>query len=274
MPQVLFALSLHSIKQTNIMEIEKTNTQNELNSLSNSKKTIVIVHGAWSSANDWHHVAGYLNSPENNLIIVNLPGHGTDETPISKISLQLYVYEVLKAIGSATDVTLVGHSFGGIVVSEVAELIAPQIKKLIYIAAFVPKNGESLLSLAQTDSESHVGHNLIVDEQAGVATITKDAIADVFLADAPKPVAEYVTNNLRPEPLAPLSTPVTLTHANFGKVVKVYVHSQNDHTIGYSLQQKMVENAGISKTYSLPSSHTPFIVFPQILSSIIALEAK
>ena len=257
------------------MQNEKNNTQGELNSSSSkSTNTIVIVHGAWSSANDWHHVAGHLNSRENNLIIVNLPGHGTDQTPVSNISLQLYVYEVLKAIGSTTDVTLVGHSFGGIVVSEVAELIAPQIKKLIYIAAFVPKNGDSLLSIAQTDSESLVGKNLIVDEQAGVASIAKDEITNVFLADAPKPVAEYVTNNLRPEPLAPLSTPVTLTDANFGNITKVYIHSQNDNTIGYSLQQRMVEDADILRTYSLPSSHTPFIVFPQILSAIITLEAN
>ncbi|MRX41551.1 alpha/beta fold hydrolase [Flavobacterium sp. LC2016-23] len=257
------------------MQNEKNNTQKELSSSSSkSTNTIVIVHEAWSSANDWHHVAGYLTSEETNLIVVNLPGHGTDETPVSKISLQLYVYEVLKAIGNATNVTLVGHSFGGIVVSEVAELIAPQLKKLIYIAAYVPKNGDSLLSIAQTDSESLVGQNLIVDEQAGVASITKEAITNVFLADAPKPVAEYVTNNLRPEPLAPLSSEVTLTEANFGNVTKVYVHSQNDHTIGYSLQQRMVKEAGILRTYSLPSSHTPFIVFPQILSAIITLEAK
>jgi pimeloyl-ACP methyl ester carboxylesterase len=257
------------------MQNENNNKQEGLiSSLSKNKKTIVIVHGAWSSANDWQHVADYLTSAESNLIIVNLPGHGTDETPISNISLQLYVYEVLKAIGNATEVTLVGHSFGGIVISEVAELIAPQIKKLIYIAAFVPKNGDSLLSIAQTDSESHVGKNLIVDETSGVAIINKEAITDVFLADAPKAVAEYITNNLRPEPLAPLATTVTLTDVNFGKLNKVYVHSQNDHTIGYSLQQKMVKEAGILRTYSLPSSHTPFIVFPQILSSIIALEAK
>jgi len=257
------------------MQNEKNNTQQELSSSSSkSTNTIVIVHGAWSSANDWNQVADYLTSEDVNLIKVNLPGHGNDETQISKISLQLYVYEVLKAIGNETNVTLIGHSFGGIVVSGVAELIAPQIKKLIYIAAFVPKNGDSLLSLAQTDSESLVGKNLIVDEHAGVASITKDEITNVFLADAPKPVAEYVTNNLRPEPLAPLSTPVTLSDANFGTVNKVYIHSQNDKTIGYSLQQRMVEDAGILRTYSLPSSHTPFIVFPKILSAIITLESK
>ncbi len=256
------------------MQSEKNNHQENVNPVLNkSKNTIVIVHGAWSSANDWHHVASYLTSGGNKLITVNLPGHGSDETPIPNISLQLYVYEVLKAIGDERDVILVGHSFGGIVVSQVAELIAPQIKKIIYIAAFVPKNGDSLLSLAQTDSQSHVGRNLIVDKNAGLASIVREAVTDVFLADAPTHIAEYVTNNLRPEPLVPLAAPVDLTDGNFGKTPKVYVHSQNDHTIGYSLQQKMVEDAGIVRTYSLPSSHTPFIVFPQLLSHIITLEA-
>lgn len=253
------------------MQSEKNNNVEASNK---SNSTIVIVHGAWSSANDWHHVAGHLMSHGNKLIIVNLPGHGSDETPVSNISLQLYVYEVLKAIGDEKNVTLVGHSFGGIVVSQLAELIAPQIKKIIYIAAFVPKNGDSLLSLAQTDKQSHVGINLIVDENAGLASIVKESVTDVFLADAPAHIAKYVTDNLRPEPLVPLASPVDLTDGNFGKTPKVYVHSLHDHTIGYSLQQKMVEDAGIVRTYSLPSSHTPFIVFPQLLADIIALEAN
>lgn len=236
--------------------------------------TVVVIHGAWSSANDWNHVAGHLISAGSNVIAVNLPGHGGDETPVSSISLQLYVYEVLKAIGDKTDITLVGHSFGGVVASEVAELIAPQIKKVIYVAAFVPKNGNSLLSLAKTDSQSLAGKNLIVDEKAGVAIIAKEAVAETFMADAPAPVVEYVTKNLRPEPLAPLATPVTLTGANFGQIAKIYIHSQHDCTISYSLQQKMVEEAGITRTYSLPSSHTPFIVFSHVLSAIISLEAS
>ncbi|MDJ1501704.1 alpha/beta fold hydrolase [Xanthocytophaga agilis] len=239
-----------------------------------NSNTIVIIHGAWSSSGDWQHVTDDLIAEGNSVIPVNLPGHGRDNTAISAISLKLYVDEVKKAIGNKQNVILVGHSFGGIVASEVAEQLAPQIKKIIYIAAYVPKNGESLLSIAQTDAESHVGKNLIVDEKAGIASIKKDGITDVFLADAPKQVADYVSNNLKPEPLAPLATPVTLSEGRFGKVSKVFVSSLNDHTIGYTLQQKMAKDAGIERVYSLPSSHTPFIVFPHVLAQVIALEAK
>ncbi len=242
--------------------------------ISKNMNTIVIVHGAWSSSADWQHVVDDLTASGNSVISVNLPGHGSDNTAIPSISLKLYVDDVKKAIGDKQHVVLVGHSFGGIVASQVAEEIAPQIKKLIYVAAYVPKNGESLLSLAQTDGESHVGKYLVVDKESGIASIRKEGVADVFLADAPKPVADYVTNNIKPEPLAPLATPVTLTDAKFGKIEKVYVHSLYDHTIGYTLQQKMVKDAGIQRLYSLPSSHTPFIMFPHVLAQIIELEAK
>lgn len=244
------------------------------NNKEKNTNTIVIVHGAWSSSSDWQHVMEDLIAEGNHVISVNLPGHGSDNTAVSAISLKLYVDTVKKAIGDKQNVVLVGHSFGGIVVSQLAEEIAPQIKKIIYIAAYVPKNGESLLSIAQTDAESHVGKNLIIDEKAGIASIRKDGIADVFLADAPKQVADYVSNNLRPEPLAPLTAPVMLTEGKFGKISKVFVQSLNDHTVGYTLQQKMIKDAGIERVYSLPSSHTPFIMFPHVLAQIIALEAK
>ncbi|MCD0465948.1 alpha/beta fold hydrolase [Flavobacterium sp. ENC] len=260
-------LALAILLLTTVTALSQTNK-------AQNTSTIVIIHGAWSSSNDWQHVSEDLTAGGNSVISVNLPGHGTDNTAISVISLKLYVDEVKKAIGDKQNIVLVGHSFGGIVASQVAEEIAPQIKKIIYIAAYVPKNGESLLSLAKTDAESHVGKNLIVEEKAGIATIKKEGIADVFLADAPAKVAEYVSNNLKPEPLAPLATPVTLTEGKFGKIDKVFVYSLNDHTIGYSLQQKMAKDAGIQRLYALPSSHTPFIMFPHILAQIIDLEAK
>jgi len=241
---------------------------------SKNANTIVIVHGAWSSAADWDTVAAKLKADGNEVIAVNLAGHGTDKTPVSAINLQGYVDSVKKAVGTRTNIILVGHSFGGIVISQTAEQIPNQIKLLVYVAAYVPKNGESLLSIANTDADSHIPKYLRIDEKAGIADINRDGLVDVFVDDAPKAVQDFFVTNFKAEPLAPLATPVTLTAANFSKVGKVYVHSFNDHVIGYPLQQRMVKDAGIVRFYGLPSSHTPFISFPNIIASIISNEAK
>ncbi|SDE11883.1 Alpha/beta hydrolase family protein [Dyadobacter soli] len=233
--------------------------------------TIVIVHGAWSSANDWLATAEHFRAAGNKVIAMNLPGHGSDDTPASATSLQLYIYEVLKSVGAEKDLIFVCHSFGGIVVRAVAELIAPQIKKIIYVAAFVPQNGDSLLSIAQTDAQSLISKNLIVDEAAGIVGIVKEAIPEIFMADAPEPVAAYVTENLRPEPLAPLATPVNITGPV--NINEIYIYTENDRAVSHSLQQRMVKNAGIIRTYTLPSSHTPFIGHSPVLSAIISFEA-
>ncbi len=240
-----------------------------------NSSTIVLVHGAWSDATAWQAVVPLLKAQGHEVIAVNLPGHGSDTTSFAKIGLQTYVDAVKNAIGDRKNVILVGHSMAGLVISEVAEQIPGQIKELVYLAAYLPKNGESLLSLAKQDADSHVGKYLQIDQANGSANVAKDGVIDVFAADAPAQVGEYLTNNIKPEPLAPLATPVTLTDANFGSVKKVYIHTTEDHAVSLTLQNTMMKNNGhINKEYSLPSSHTPFISMPDKLAAILITVSK
>lgn len=244
-------------------------------SKSNKKAgTIVLVHGAWSNVSAWNAVAPILKSKGYEVIAVNLPGHGKDTTSYANISLQSYVNVVKEAIGNRTNVLLVGHSMGGVVISEVAEVIPSQIKELVYVAGFLPRNGESLLSLSKQDADSHVGKYLQMDETHGSIGIAKEGIVDVFAADAPEGVADYMVANFKADPLAPFPTPVVLTNVNFGSVKRVYVHTLNDHAVSYTLQQAMVKNSPVKKEYTLKSSHTPFLSMPKELAAIILLEAK
>src|ERR1700749_1176485 len=197
-------------------QAQKTNNKNSA--------TIVLVHGAWSDATAWQAVVPLLKAQGHEVIAVNLPGHGTDATSFASISLQSYVDAVKNAIGDRKNVILVGQSMAGLVISEVAEEIPGQIKELVYLAAYLPQNGESLLLLAKQDADSHVGKYLQIDQSTGSANIVK-----------------YVANNINPEPLAPLATPVTLTDGNFGSVKKVYIHTINDHAVSFTLQKAMVK---------------------------------
>ena len=236
--------------------------------------TIVIVHGAWSSAADFKHVEADLKKSGNEVITVNLPGHGNDQTPVGALTMQGYVDAVKKAIGKRSNITLVGHSFGGMVISQAAEQIPAQIKKLIYLCAYVPSNGESLFSISGADKETHIGQYIQPDEKAGVVGIAKEGILDFFADDAPKKVADALVANFKPEPMGPMASQVVLSAANFGKIEKVYIFTEYDHAIGLTLQKSMAKAAGVARTYSLPTSHTPFFSQPGVVASILSQEAR
>jgi pimeloyl-ACP methyl ester carboxylesterase len=265
MKKVLLTATILFAGLTSLFSQSKTNKKME---------TIVLVHGAWSDASAWDNTAPLLKAKGYDVIAVNLPGHGKDNTSFAGITLASYVDAVKKAIGTRNNIILVGHSMAGLVISEVAEQIPDQIKKLIYLGAYLPKNGESLLSLAQTDADSHIGKYLQVDKTNGSAAVGKEGFIDVFAADAPQPVQGHLLANLKPDPLAPLATPVVLTDANFGKIEKVYIHTLNDHAVSYPLQQRMVNGSNVIRVYALPSSHTPFLSMPGVLAAILLQEAK
>lgn len=235
------------------------------------KQTIVLVHGAWMDAGAWYKVTPLLEAKGYDVIEVNLPGHGKDQTPYEKITLGSYVESVRKAIGSKNNVILVGHSMAGIVISEVAEQIPSQIDRLVYVAAYLPRNGESLYQLSSQDKDSHIGKYWHQDDPQhySPASIAKDGIKECFAADAPRSDIDYLITNHKADALGPMATPVALTDANFGSVKKVYIHTTMDNAVSHSLQQTMVGNGKIDRVYSLNSSHSPFFSQPEKLSELI-----
>ena len=240
----------------------------------NTKPTIVLVHGAWSDVSAWEAVTPLLEAKGINVLAVNLPGHGNDKTPFASITLQSYVDTVKKQIGDLKNITLVGHSMAGIVISQVAEDMPGSIKKLIYLAAYLPANGQSLLDLAKTDADSHVGKFLQIDQATASAGIGKDGVVDIFVADASQNVQDKFARGVQPDPLVPFVSPVTLSDNNFGSVEKIYIYTTNDHAVSLAAQQSMVKNAKVKTEHTLKSSHTPFISMPGQLATILIKEAK
>lgn len=239
-----------------------------------NKPTIILVHGAWSDSSAWNRVLPKLNAKGFNVVTVNLPGHGNDNTPFPSITLKSYVDAVKNAIGDRKNITLVGHSMGGMVISQVAEAMPESIKKLIYLTAYLPTNGQSLLDIAKKDEGSHVGKYLQIDRERASAGIAIEGAVDIFAADESKNVQDKFSTGVKADPLIPFATPVTLSEANFGSVDKVYIYATYDHAISYATQQFMVSKVAGVKTYSLKSGHSPFFSMPKQVASILISEAK
>jgi pimeloyl-ACP methyl ester carboxylesterase len=241
---------------------------------STKKPTIVLVHGAWSDAQAWKAVTPVLKAKGYDVIAVNLPGHGNDTTPFTSITLQSYVDVVKKEIGTTKNVVLVGHSMAGMVISQIAEDLPGSIKKLVYLAAYLPANGQSLLDLAKTDAGSHVGKFLQIDPATASAGIKKDGVVDIFVGDATQSIQDQFANGVKPDPLAPFASPVKLSATGFGSVEKIYIYTKNDHAISLPKQQEMAKIGQVKREHTLTSSHTPFISMPQEVAAILLKEAK
>jgi pimeloyl-ACP methyl ester carboxylesterase len=202
-------------------------------------KTFVLVHGAWSNADVWSEVAQRLEAAGNKVFAPNLPSHGVDETPPEKATLDGYAETVIAIAQSADQpVVLVGHSMAGTVISTVAERNPELVAHLVYLAAFLLPNGQSLYGFTQTSpgmADSALGPAL----RPGEDTLGVDpaAFIDVFCADAPADAAKAAAAALRPDPLAPLGTPITITDDRWGSVPRSYIFTSKDRCVSPASQK-------------------------------------
>lgn len=232
--------------------------------------TYVLVHGAWQAPYVWTTVKEQLEKAGQKVLVVELPAHGIDYTPPASVSIDVYRDKVISAIVSAKQrVILVGHSMGGVVVSAVAEKIPAKVKKLVYIGAFLPANGQSLLDLASQDAQSLLGPALIPSADQLTLDVKHDAITSIFCQDGSDAEKQLVLDKYRVEPAIPFTNRVTLTDANFGSVDKYYIHTLMDHAIGIDLQNKMADAVHITKTFAVNAGHSPFLTRPTEVTKIL-----
>jgi putative intracellular protease/amidase len=225
--------------------------------------TYVLVHGAWSDESAWGFVRNEL-AKNANVVVINLPAHGADNTYGAGIGLKDYVQKVTQAINAQPGkVILVGHSMAGAIISQVAENIPNKIDKLIYVAAYLPRNGESVIDLSKRDLTSKVGAALEFNKDYSLATIKKEVVHDNICADCPDYMKDVLVKYHRAEPTKALNDKAVLS-AKFAAVPKYYIATTKDEVVPYTLQMQMIKDNGtIKKVYKLPTSHLPFVVMPQ-----------
>ena len=115
-----------------------------------SKPTIVIVHGAWGGSWAFRQVEALLREKGFNVYRPQLTGLG-ERVHLSRpdIGLSTHIDDVVNTIlyEDLHDVILMGHSYGGMVITGVADRVPDRIRRLVYVDAFVPNDGESAMSL-------------------------------------------------------------------------------------------------------------------------------
>lgn len=234
------------------------------------KKTFVLVHGAYAGKFAWAKVTPLLEKGGNKVIAMDLPAHGDDQTPISQATMDSYVAQVVNLVNKEPGkVVLVGHSMGGMVISQVAEAIPDKLDKLVYLSAFLPVNGQSIFTTADPQSLL-IGPNLIFSEDKASATLKPEFIVPIFGAGCPPDIQKLVVDRHRPEPLQPFGAKAVVTDANFGRVPKYFIETLQDRGIGPLAQEKMIQaNGHVVKVFKLDCGHSPYFAKPTELAAIL-----
>jgi len=244
-------------------------TNDDENSNADSN-TYVLVHGAWQAPYVWDAVRTDLIKKGQKVIVVELPGHGKDQTPTHTLSLDAYRDKVIEAILKVDGkVILTGHSMGGMVITHVAEKVPSKISRLVYIGAFLPASGQALTDLAYSDPDSKLGPALVPSADQLTLDVKKESLTDLFIKDGSQPEKDLVVANYRAEPAIPFTNKVTLTKENFGAVEKVYIKTLQDIVISPGLQDRMIKAAGIKAIYMVNTSHSPFLAQPHEVSALL-----
>jgi pimeloyl-ACP methyl ester carboxylesterase len=229
--------------------------------------TFVLVHGAWHGGWCWDRVAPLLESAGHRADALDLPGHGDSPAAMSEMTLDAYAGRVADRVQAADEpVVLVAHSMGGISVTQAAELVPERIATLVYVTAFLPGDGQSLIQLADGDPTALVQPNLVVDEAAGSCLVDEHALREAFYGECSEDDATWAAARLVPESLAVMASPVRITEERAGSVARVYIECDRDRAISIDKQRELWAARPCARVITLDADHSPFLSRPEALA--------
>jgi pimeloyl-ACP methyl ester carboxylesterase len=227
-----------------------------------TKPTIVVVHGAWSDSSPFDAVAGLLGNE----------GYTVTHfaNPLRALGADTDYLAAFLATRTSGPVVLVGHSYGGAVIGGAA-LGHPAVKALVYLNAFVPEAGETILDLAGHAGPVDAGALFDMAEFPGEHNVDlylkPDAFAGGFVNGLPEELASTFFAKQRPITYAALTEPARADQA-WHTLPSWYVAGSEDHSITFETQLWMAERAGSTLT-TVDSGHLSMAAEPKTVAHVI-----
>lgn len=226
----------------------------------------VLVHGSWHGAWCWYKIVPRLRALGHYVEVVDLPGHGRDRTDPATITLDDYVDTIGAAVVRAPGkVTLVAHSRGGIPTSQAAERHHERIEHLVYLAAYLLADGETVLDHAVHDVDSLVLPNLFFDPHGHWDMLNAEAYEPALYADCAVEDIALAHSLLIPEPALPSRTPIKISDGRYGTIPRTYIELLQDRAVTPTLQKRM-HSAIPCEIRSMDASHSAYFSKPDELA--------
>ncbi|MEI9999337.1 MAG: alpha/beta hydrolase [Verrucomicrobiota bacterium] len=217
-------------------------------------KSIVLVHGAFADGSGWRGVYDILRQDGYTVSIVQNP----TESLAGDVACAKWVID-----GQKDKVILVGHSYGGAVITEAGN--DPLVAGLVYVAAFVPDAGESVGMLSSKPA-ADASKPPILPARDGYLALDKSAFPAAFAADVDPALAAFMADSQTPWSLKAIGA--TITHPAWKQKPSWYIVASQDKMIPPSAERSMAKRAN-AHTTELAGSHAIFISQPKAVAAVI-----
>lgn len=222
-------------------------------------KNVVLVHGGFVDGSGWSQVYQGLREDGYNVTIVQNPTTSlADDVAATKLAISQ----------QSGPVVLVGHSYGGVVISEAGS--DPKVKGLVYIAAFAPDKGESVQSLIANPAPG-ASAPPILPPQNGFLFLDRAKFADSFAADVAPEEAAFMADSQVPWGVNALAGAVT--EPAWRSKRSWYLVATDDKMIPPPAQRQMAQRASATVT-EVKGSHAIYVSQPQAVIKLIEQAAK
>lgn len=225
----------------------------------------LLVHGTSHGAWCWRDLIPALTALGHEAVAIDLPSHGGDTTPVNSVTLDDYAKAITRQLTGPT--ILVGHSSGGFAITAAAERDPTNIAGLVYLCAYIPETGKSLVDLKSEAEEQPLKGALDVASDRKSFRFKPEVTGDLAYHDCPPGTAEMARHLLGWQALAPQTTPLTLTDASEG-LPKSAILTTQDRIIPPAHQAYMAR--GISECQEMNTGHSPFFAAPEDLAARLA----
>jgi pimeloyl-ACP methyl ester carboxylesterase len=229
------------------------------------RKTFVLVHGAWHGGWCWRRVADLLETKGHKVFVPTMTGLGERSHLLdAKVNLATHITDIVNVIKweGLSDIILVGHSYGGVIINGVAEQAGDKISSIVFLDAFVPENGDSLESGA-----SQPVRDAIATAKGRGEHALKAVPAAVFRVNEKD--RAWVDAMCTPQPIATLTDKATVTGAREKIAKKTYIRAKGYPSVPFDTALAKYKGNTGWKTFEMTAGHDAMVDQPAELTDIL-----
>ena len=233
--------------------------------------TYLLIHGAWHGGWCWRKVVPLLEAKGHKVLAPDLPGHGDDRTATASVTLKSYADRICEIAGAQTEpVILAAHSMGGIAITQAGENCPKRFGALVYVCAFLPRNGDSLMTSATQDQGSMVNPSTTEQHADGTISFKSEYSREAFYGNCSDDDVAFAQSRLCAQSGAPFGTPLVTTGERWGRIPRYYIECARDRAITLKLQRDMQKASPCREAFSIDTDHSPFFSAPEQLADILS----